>query len=118
MKRRRQQSHESDTVGYKKPPIATQFKPGNREWLKRGKTAKTSEGPLYRKVMGAAVKIKSDGSPTYASRMQVLVDNFVAAAVRGDIGAAELLLQMHARSKEFGDLNPVVLVFPAAFKNI
>lgn len=101
-------------VGYKRPPISTRFKPGNREWVKRRKAPKNSEVQLFRQLMSAAVKIDRNGAASYVGRMQMLVDNFVAAAVRGDLAAADLLLTMHARSKELGDLSPIILVLDAA----
>jgi hypothetical protein len=114
MKRSRKPPTSEYSVGYKKPPIDHRFQPGNREHLKRSKIGKNPEGKLYRKVIGTSVKISHGRTSSYASRIQVLVDNFIAAAVRGDVGAAAILLQMHARSKEIGDMASIILVFEAA----
>ncbi len=95
-------------VGYRRPPSEHRFKPGNKEHLKRTKNRKR-EGILFRDIARGSVKVLRKGSVVYASRMQVMIDNYVAAAVRGDIRAAACLLKLHGRSREIGDLEPQVL---------
>ncbi|HRF07946.1 MAG TPA: hypothetical protein PL193_04780 [Xanthobacteraceae bacterium] len=96
-------------VGYGKPPVEHRFQPRNIKHLKRKKNHKR-EGILFRDLAAAAVKVRRKGSIVYVSRLQLLIDNHVAAAVRGDIRAAATLLKIHSRAKEIGDLMPQLFV--------
>lgn len=96
-------------VGYGKPPSEHRFQPGNTEHLKRKKKQKR-EGILFRELTAATVKVRRKESVVYVSRLQLLVDNHVAAAVRGDVSAAATLLKIHSRAKEIGDLMPQLFI--------
>lgn len=95
-------------IGYCKPPVAHRFQPGNQEHLKRS-NGRVSEAKLYRQLAAASVRATRKGSTVYVNRLQVLVDTYVAAAVCGDVRAAAALLTIHSRSKEIGDLMPLVI---------
>jgi len=101
-------------VGYGKPPAEHRFQPGNQAHLKRANKRKR-EGLLFREIAKAPVKIRRNGSDIYVSRLQLLIDNFVAAAVRGDVRAAAILLKIHSGSKEVGDLMPQLLIITRTF---
>lgn len=96
-------------VGYCKPPVAHRFQPGNQEHLKRS-NGSVSEAKLYRQLAAASVRATRKGSVVYVSRLQMLVDTYVAGAVRGDTASAAALLTLHSRSKVIGDLMPLILV--------
>ena len=98
-------------VGYKKPPAATRFKVGNREHLKRRKKSNQQEGKILRAFLSATVEYREGRKIKRGHRIEVQVKSIGAAAVRGDVGAADLLLNMRERGIELGDLRTTVLVF-------
>ena len=100
-------------VGYCKPPVAHRFQPGNQQHLKRSKGS-VSEAKLYRQLAAASVRVTRKGSVVYVSRLQMLVDTYVAGAVHGDVPAAAALLTLHSRSKEIGDLMPLIIEISGA----
>jgi hypothetical protein len=109
MKRRRNTPEGEYSVGYGKPPVAHQFKPGNKEHLKRSARAAKSEGKLFREIVGTPIKAERNGVTVYRNHYELLIEIHLAAALRGDVAAAAALLKIHQRSKDIGDLNPVVI---------
>lgn len=104
-------------IGPGKPPLETRFKPGNQEWRKREAKRRARRAPSptedFRHVMGSLVGVKKNGRLKSESRLQVLVDTLVSNAIKGDVGAADAVLKLHAESMTIGDLQPFVLVFDA-----
>jgi hypothetical protein len=109
MKRPRKTSSGDYTVGYGKPPVDHRFKPGNTEHRKRSRQAAAPEGRLYRELLRAPVKATRNGNAVYTSRIELLIDTLVAAALHGDAGAAATLIRMHSRSQSIGELAPIIL---------
>jgi hypothetical protein len=98
-------------VGYRKPPSVGQFKKGNKEWTKRKPKKQIREGDLFRAIMSENVPVRQGKGVKYQSRAKLAVDGFAAAAARGDLRAADMMLKLHNETLEIGEMIPVTLVF-------
>jgi hypothetical protein len=97
-------------VGYKKPPLHTQFKagnPGNRR--RRGKQEAPTEAGIVQRLLNCPVEFRVGGKSKRAPRIELLIKRFGALALKGDIGAAAMLLKMRAHFEKNGDVNPEVI---------
>jgi hypothetical protein len=103
-------------IGRGKPPKATRFKRGNQEWRKREekrkqKQAETfSAGRDFRAVLGSMMRVRRKGKVVKEFRLQVIVDQLIAAALQGDVGAANDLLSFHIDAETVGDFGGVTLL--------
>jgi hypothetical protein len=87
-------------VGYKKPPRHSQFKPGNRtNPFGRGKKPAKTEVEIVREIINGPIEFHEDGKLKRAPRLEVIVKSYFAAALRGDVRAAEMLLTLRAKLK-------------------
>jgi hypothetical protein len=97
-------------VGYKKPPRHSQFKPGNRANPHgRGKRKLRTEAEIVNAVMSGRVEYREGGKSKRASRIELLIKSYGAAALRGDVGAAEALLKIRENFEGHPAIEPVVL---------
>jgi hypothetical protein len=89
-------------VGYKKPPLHSQFKPGNRANPdgRRGKRERRTEAEIVNEIMTKPVSFREGGKSKRASRIELMIKSLGAAALKGDVGAAEALLKIR---KDFAD---------------
>jgi Family of unknown function (DUF5681) len=89
-------------VGYKKPPQHSQFKPGNRANPngRRGKAMRRRESQIVYDIMQGRVDFREGGKPKRARRIEIIIKGYGAAALEGDVRAAEALLKIRA---EFSD---------------
>jgi len=89
-------------VGYKKPPQRSQFKPGNRgnPYGRKGKAGQRNESKIVHDVMHAQVDFREGGKKKRARRIEIIIKELGAAALKGDVRAAEALLKIRA---EFSD---------------
>jgi Family of unknown function (DUF5681) len=110
---------ETETVGYKRPPAKSQFKPG---------TSGNPRGRPKRKVDMSAVlnkafndKIVVTGLGKTLTGMEAFVQSIVDRALQGDSKAIPGLLRLFAKAKLFKPVpDPTrltgVVVMPAAYK--
>jgi hypothetical protein len=97
-------------VGYKKPPRHSQFRPGNRaNPLGRGKRKRRTEAEIVNDVMNGSVEFREGGKSKKALRIELLIKSYVAAALRGDVRAAEALLKIRENLKGHPAIEPIVL---------
>jgi hypothetical protein len=97
-------------VGYKKPPRHSQFKAGNCANPKgRGKRKIPTEAEIIRNVLNSPIEFCERGKSKRAPRIEIMIKRFGAAALKGDPGAAEMLLEMRARLAKHGDINPIII---------
>jgi uncharacterized protein DUF5681 len=105
-------------VGYKKPPRHSQFKPGNRANPQgRGKRTRRTEAEIVNELMTQSVSFREGDKLKRASRIELMIKSFGAAALKGDVGAAAALLKIR---KDFADnraIEPVVLVLAKSDMN-
>jgi hypothetical protein len=99
-------------VGYKKPPLHSQFKPGNRVNPngRRGKRKQRTEAEIVHAIMTEPVSFRKGGKSKRLSRIELMIKSFGAAALNGDVGAAEALLKIRKDFAENRAIEPVVLV--------
>jgi hypothetical protein len=82
-------------VGYKKPPRHSQFKPGNRVNPngRRGKRERPTEAEIVHEILTQPVSFRDGGKSKRAS----MIKSFGAAALKGDVSAAEALLKIREK---------------------
>src|SRR2546425_1591123 len=84
-------------VGYKKPPLHSQFKVGNRANLRgRGKREVQTEAEIVKNVLNFPAEFTHRGKSKRAPRIELTIKGFGAAALKGNVGAAAMLLKMRA----------------------
>src|SRR5258706_4927430 len=94
-------------VGYKKPPRHSQSKAVNRGNPKgRGKRKLPTEREILKNVMNFPAEFRYRGKSKRAPRIELAVKVFGAAALKGNVGAAEMLLKTRAHFEKHGDINP------------
>lgn len=82
------------SVGYKKPPIATQFRPGvSGNPAGRPKSAPTLHDLVVREAI-RLVKMKTPDGILSMSRLEALVRRLFTKALDGDLAAARLVFQV------------------------
>jgi hypothetical protein len=97
-------------VGYKKPPRHSQFKHGNRANPRgRGKREAKTEVDIVREIMNSRIEFHEDGKLKRAPRLEVIVKSYFAAALRGDLSAAEMLLNLRAKLEKNRAIEPVYI---------
>jgi len=97
-------------VGYKKPPRHSQFKPGNRCNPKgRGKRKVETEAEIIKRVLNSPAEFRHRGKSKRAPRIELMIRSLGAAALKGDIGAAAMLLQIRAHCEKHGDITPTII---------
>jgi len=99
-------------VGYQKPPRHSQFKPGNRAnpHGRRGKKKPRTEAEIVHDVMNGLVDFREGGKSKRMRRIELLIKSCGAAALKGDIGAAEALLKIRTQFDKHRAIEPVVVV--------
>jgi len=97
-------------VGYKKPPRHSQFKPGNRCNPKgRGKRKVETEAEILKRVLNFPAEFRHRGKSKRAPRIELMIRRLGSAAVKGDVGAAAMLLKIRAHCEKYGDINPTII---------
>ena len=110
-------------VGYRKPPKATQFKPGKSGNAKgRPKGTKNFKTDLLEELQ-EQILIKESGKGLSVSKQRAFIKAIMAGAVKGDARAANLILNMllknvpdEAEAKETSDLTQTDLAILEQFK--
>ena len=97
-------------VGYKKPPRHSQFKPGNcANPHGRGKRKRRTEAEFVHEIMTQPVSFREGGKSKRASRIELLIKSYGAAALNGDVSAAEALLKIRKNFEKHPAIEPVVV---------
>ena len=60
-------------------------------------------GEIFHQVISSSVTVSSRTGTFAAPRMLAAIKRLVANAVKGDIGSADVLIEMHAYSVKHGD---------------
>jgi hypothetical protein len=101
-------------VGYKKPPLHSRFKPGNRVNPngRRGKRKRPTEAEIAHEIMTQQVTFVEGGKSKRAPRITLMIKSLGAAALKGDVGAAEALLKIRKDFANNRAIEPVVQLLP------
>lgn len=85
---------ESEKIGYKRPPKAHQFKPGE-SGNSRGRPKGTRNlGTDLKDILGRRVSIREDGKERRISRQEALLLSLYNKALHGDVRAATAIINM------------------------
>jgi Family of unknown function (DUF5681) len=100
-------------VGYKKPPLHSQFKAGNRVNPngRRGKRERPTEAEIVHEIMTHPVTFVEGGKSKRAPRITLMIKSLGAAALKGDVGAAEALLKIRKDFANNRAIEPIILRF-------
>ena len=94
-------------VGYKKPPRHSQFKAGNQANRKgRGARKRLTEADIMKNVLNFAEEYRHGGKVKRAPRIELIIKQLGAWALKGDFSAASMLLVMHSDFQKNSDVNP------------
>lgn len=103
--------HHDPSVGYCRPPVKYRFQKGNKQHLKRKKREFPDGASILLDVLATPERVKRRGRLIYQPRMQTIIDNIVAAAVKGDVAAAQQLINLHENTVDLADMAPLTIVF-------
>lgn len=101
---------EDDYVGYGSPPKATRFKVGNCEHLKRRKRKPPQLADVARSFLEESITYRTGRKLKRGRRIDVHLKKIQAAALKGDLSAISVLMDMHEKSASFVDLQKIVLI--------
>ena len=105
-------------VGYKKPPRHSQFKPGNRCNPKgRGKRKVETDADIFKRVLSFPAEFRHRGKSKRAPRIELMIRRLGSAALKGDVGAAAMLLKIRAHCEKYGDINPTIITLRLSRKD-
>jgi Family of unknown function (DUF5681) len=94
---------EDDRIGYRRPPKHTRFKKGNRaNPLGRGASKRGDFDETVCATLGSKVEIGEGGRKRKVTRREANIVALVERAKRGDVSAADRLLDLHAMSAKGG----------------
>jgi len=102
-------------VGYKKPPRQHQFKKGvcpNRKG--RGRAASLEAGKIFERTMDAPSTITRRGKKVSVPMKEYVARACASRAVKGDVGAADLLLEILIHSQINGDFKRLTVILTEA----
>lgn len=90
-------SREDDyKVGYKKPPKATQFKPGNKRGKGRPKGAKNI-GTIVNEALGMKIAAQIGGKKVKASKFEIAMHQLANQGSSGDQRAIQMIVSLYAQ---------------------
>ena len=105
-------------LGYKKPPRHSQFKAGNRANPKgRGKRKVETEAEILKRVLNFPAEFRHRGKSKRAPRIELMIRRLGSAALKGDVGAAAMLLKIRAHCEKYGDINPTIITLRLSRKD-
>ena len=92
--------------GYGKPPERTRFKPGvsgNPKGRPPRKPLPAAE--FLDRVMNTVTEYRERGQIRTATRLEVTIKAVINRAIKGDMKAAEMLLELRAHAQRWGDVS-------------
>jgi hypothetical protein len=87
----------SESVGYGKPPTATQFRPGRSGNPKGRPKGARNIDTLMAEELAAPVKIREQGVEQTVSKAHAIVKKILASAMNGSMQASAAVLAWHAQ---------------------
>jgi hypothetical protein len=101
-------------VGYGAPPKRSRFKLGNQEYLKRRKKIEPDIVDDIEAFLTEIIPYREGRKAKRGRRIDVQLLKITAAALKGDLGAAESLIDMRENPGKFAKFNQTILVFDEA----
>src|ERR1700704_1692357 len=93
-------------IGFKKPPLHTRFRPGNRFGCFKRKPL--SDAETLERVLNTPITYRQGKKLKRASCIEVLIRRFGSAALKGDVDATRKLFKMRVHVQKYGDINPTI----------
>jgi hypothetical protein len=91
-------------IGYGKPPKMFRFKPGVSGNPKgRRKRKRTPLAEIIRRVLSTPVQIQEKGRVKTTTYAELVLKGLIDRAIKGHLGAADLVLSVRAHAQKFGD---------------
>jgi Family of unknown function (DUF5681) len=88
---------DDETVGYKRPPKATQFKPGKTGNARgRPKGSRKLDADLV-EMLSQVMTVREDGKTRRISRQEAILRRLLSQALQGDEKAIKLILSMRTK---------------------
>jgi hypothetical protein len=84
-------------VGYRKPPKATRFKPGQSGNPKGRPKGSPNLANDLSAELGEQITVREGGEPHRVSKQRALIKSLMAKALQGDVRATTALLALYAR---------------------
>jgi hypothetical protein len=84
-------------VGYGKPPVASQFKPGNAGNPKGRPKGSRNVKTTLSELLSGSIAIAGDGKPRRISMMEAIAMKIAHASLHGDVRTGLKLLELMAR---------------------
>jgi hypothetical protein len=84
-------------VGYRKPPKATRFKPGQSGNPKGRPKGSPNLASDLSAELGEQITVREGGQARHISKQRALVKSLMAKALQGDVRATTALLALYAR---------------------
>lgn len=81
-------------VGYKKPPIKNQFKPGKSGNPSGRRKRRPSPEELLYSLMSKQVSVNENGIPKKITRTEALVHKLFSAAMKGEVRAVDSIIKI------------------------
>jgi Family of unknown function (DUF5681) len=97
-------------VGYGKPPKHSQFRTGvsgNPRGRPKRKVSSISE--IIDRVLGASAEYLEGGRPKKTTRQELVIRALAKDALKGDVGAAEMLLKIRNHAQRSGDIGDEII---------
>ena len=107
---RKRDSSAREYVGYGVPPQHSKFKIGNREYLKRRKKTKSDIADDVRSFLEETIDYRENRKAKRGRRIDVQLLKIKTAALNGDLGAAESLIDMRENPGKFAEFTKTILV--------
>ena len=84
-------------VGYRKPPRATRFKPGQSGNPKGRLKGSPNLASDLSAELGEQITVREGGQARHISKQRALIKSLMAKALQGDVRATTALLALYAR---------------------
>ena len=98
------EKNEEERIGYRRPPKHTRFKKGNRaNPLGRGASRRGDLAKTVRETLASKVEIRERGRKRKVTRSEANILALFEKAVRGNVSAADRLLDLHASATRGGE---------------
>ena len=95
-------------IGYGRPPKHTQFKKGVCPNPRgRGQRRAPSISDAVQEVFSASTEYRDRGRVKKASRLELAIRQHIAAALKGDMGSAAMLLKIRKQAEKRGRPGPI-----------
>jgi len=92
--RKKNSVQENDSVGYCRPPVAKQFKPGQSGNPRGRKKGVKNVAAIFNEALYRPVKIRTPGGVKTLPRIKAIVEVIMNKALAGDIPAVSKILEL------------------------